>query len=98
MQAFIQGVLNGARDFEQQPRCKAKRWRVSADAYQWERVSVDAYQWARVSADAYQWERVSVDSHQWERVSVDSYQWKRVCGRVSVGTLFVFPHCLSRRL
>ena len=57
MRAFIQGVLNGARDFEQQPSCKAKRWRVSADAYQWERVSADAYQWERVSADVYQWER-----------------------------------------
>ena len=57
MQAFIQGVLNGARDFEQQPGCKAKRWCVSVDAYQWERMFADAYQWARVSADAYQWER-----------------------------------------
>lgn len=47
MQAFIQGVLNGARDFEQQPSCKAKRWCVSVDAYQWERVSADAYQWER---------------------------------------------------
>lgn len=55
MQAFIQGVLNGARDFEQQqPGCKAKRWCVSVDSYQWECVSVDAYQWERVSADAYQ--------------------------------------------
>lgn len=45
MQAFIQGVLNGARDFEQQPSCKAKCWCVSVDAYQWERVSADTYQW-----------------------------------------------------
>lgn len=47
MQAFIQGVLNGARDFEQQPSCKAKRWCVSVDSYQWERVSADVYQWER---------------------------------------------------
>jgi len=59
VQAFIQGVLNGARDFEQQSSCKVKRWCVSADAYQWEHVSVDAYQWTRVSVDAYQWARVS---------------------------------------
>ena len=57
MQAFIQGVLNGARDFEQQLSCKAKRWCVSVDAYQWGCVSVDSYQWERVSADVYQWER-----------------------------------------
>ena len=67
MQAFIQGVLNGARDFEQQPSCKAKRWCVSVDAYQWARVSVDAYPWERVSVDAYPWERVSADAYQWER-------------------------------
>ena len=67
MQAFIQGVLNGARDFEQQPSCKAKRWCVSADAYQWERMFADAYQWERMFADAYQWACVSADVYQWER-------------------------------
>lgn len=69
MQAFIQGVLNGARDFEQQPSCKAKRWCVSADAY-CRSVSADVYQWERVSADAYQWERVSADVYQYERIAV----------------------------
>ena len=88
MQAFTQGVLNGARDFEQQLSCKAKRWCVSVDSHQWERVSVDLHQWERVSVDSYQWKRVC------GRVSVGA----RVCGRVSVGTLFVFSHCLLRRL
>ena len=74
MQAFIQGMLNGACDFEQQPSCKAKRWCVSVDAYQWARVSADAYQWECVSADAYQWECVSVDAYQWAHVSADAYQ------------------------
>lgn len=63
MQAFIQGVLKGARDFEQQPSCKAKRWCVSVDAYQWEHVSADAYQWERVSADVHQYERIAVVAH-----------------------------------
>ena len=60
MQSFIQGVLDGACDFEQQQSsCKAKRWRVSAGAYQWEHVSAGAYQQERVYAGAYRLARIS---------------------------------------
>ena len=71
MQAFIQGVLNGARDFEQQPSCKAKRWCVSVGACLLMHISGSACLLMHISGS------VSVDSYQWERVSADVYQWER---------------------